>query len=312
MSLRATSWAWELRVGKPVLKVVLMHVADSYNEKDRASWFSINRMAERCECDRKTVIRHLQTLCDMGVIYLVERGNIHGKTNRYCINFDYEGSPKKGLADDAPVDNFTDNVDKVVPKRDHPSPTAPPGVVPECHLGSPTVSPKQELTNNRTTDTRGNSDPPVDNSDPDPPTEQEKYCSKVRQWLKQEYWLDPAKLNQASENEILERWHTEGVTRGDLRPVIKRARRSAMKLTELDYPISYLDTVLRSMRDDSPKQTAAERQKENAESKATQDRKKTQQLLADQEKAKQAANTPEAKAAGAKALQELRQKGSVA
>ena len=129
------SWAWKQRVGSPVKKLILMHVADSYNDEKKASWFSVSRIAERCECDRKTVMRHLKALCETGIIALKERGNQHGKTNKYSINFEYEPSTNLGLPKK-----------ELVPQCHQPSPTVTPPLVPQCPIPSPTVGPKQERT----------------------------------------------------------------------------------------------------------------------------------------------------------------------
>lgn len=54
--------AWEMMLGDPTRKLVLMCLADHANEDDRTCWPAINTIARKCEVTRVTVQRHIKAL----------------------------------------------------------------------------------------------------------------------------------------------------------------------------------------------------------------------------------------------------------
>lgn len=86
MSIKALSWAWDQTTGNVAAKAVLLHLADSANHEDAESWYSINSIAERCECSKTTVRKHIKILIGLGLIEKVIDGGGH-QTNRYRITF---------------------------------------------------------------------------------------------------------------------------------------------------------------------------------------------------------------------------------
>lgn len=76
MSLEATIWAWRQDVGNPIRKLILLHLADaSAPENGWRSWYSLSKIAERCNCSRAAVSKHLAAMVEDGVIMLVSRGD---------------------------------------------------------------------------------------------------------------------------------------------------------------------------------------------------------------------------------------------
>lgn len=87
MSHIATTWAWKQDVGTPVRKLMLLHLADSANpDTGNISYYSIKRIAERCNCSKSTVTSNMKWLESEGYITLIRQGNRLGQTNCYRVN----------------------------------------------------------------------------------------------------------------------------------------------------------------------------------------------------------------------------------
>lgn len=68
MSYQASNWACEQRVGNPVLKLLLMTLANYAGPKGEASWYSQTQMSYDTEIPERSLRRHLQKLVEMGLI----------------------------------------------------------------------------------------------------------------------------------------------------------------------------------------------------------------------------------------------------
>lgn len=84
MSVKAIGWAFEQKVDDPLAKLVLLALADHYNESTGDAWPSIDRLVSVTEGSRSTVIRKLKKLEQVGFISREKRYN---KTDVYRINF---------------------------------------------------------------------------------------------------------------------------------------------------------------------------------------------------------------------------------
>ena len=73
---------------KPAAKIVLYWIADHHNSETGACFPSLAKLADECEMDRSTIIRHVDSLCSMGFIEKVERkrGNGSRTSNGYHLN----------------------------------------------------------------------------------------------------------------------------------------------------------------------------------------------------------------------------------
>lgn len=67
MSIQAVSWAIQQRTGGPTEKAVLMTLAN-YADAAGECYPSYARIAEDCEISRRTVIRVMDRLCEMGLV----------------------------------------------------------------------------------------------------------------------------------------------------------------------------------------------------------------------------------------------------
>src|SRR5688500_5496990 len=72
MSIQAMNWAREVRTGSPVLKAVLLAVAN-YADADGSCWPSQERIAHDTELGERTVRRSLAELEAMGLLRREER-----------------------------------------------------------------------------------------------------------------------------------------------------------------------------------------------------------------------------------------------
>jgi DNA-binding transcriptional regulator YhcF (GntR family) len=68
MSLKALNWALEVRAGNGTNKLVLMILADRYNEEFECAWPAVQWIADRAELSRRTVQRALRDLELQGLI----------------------------------------------------------------------------------------------------------------------------------------------------------------------------------------------------------------------------------------------------
>ena len=63
---------------KPAAKIVLYWIADHHNSETGACFPSLSVLADECEMDRATVIRHITALSEFGLIQKVERNRNNG------------------------------------------------------------------------------------------------------------------------------------------------------------------------------------------------------------------------------------------
>lgn len=77
MSTKCLFWALKAAVGNPYRKLILVTLADIANEKMEC-WPSHQYIADRAECDRRTVIRHLKDLEGSGFIGITHRSDSDG------------------------------------------------------------------------------------------------------------------------------------------------------------------------------------------------------------------------------------------
>ena len=87
MSHIASAWAWQQTVGNPLRKLVLLHMADASSEHNKwQSWYSLKKIAERCNCSRGAVRNHLAALAEMGYLTKTAESTTIGRPARYRLN----------------------------------------------------------------------------------------------------------------------------------------------------------------------------------------------------------------------------------
>ena len=122
MSNEATNWAWEQETSTASEKLVLVALADHYNDNSNTAWPGIERLSKRCSLSPRTVLRAIEGLIELG---LVKRTRRFQKTNVYelCIS-----------------DTMT-HIEPISDTVSHP-------YVTPCHPISDTVSPKPLINRN--------------------------------------------------------------------------------------------------------------------------------------------------------------------
>jgi len=83
MSIKAVSWALEQDVSDPIAKLVLIGLADRYNDERGIAWPAIKWLAIAGSCSDRTVTRKLSKLEELGLISINRRFN---DTSTYGIS----------------------------------------------------------------------------------------------------------------------------------------------------------------------------------------------------------------------------------
>lgn len=88
MSGQALVWAANVRGLKPATKIVLIQLSDRHNKDSGLCNPSIKTLAEDCEMDRTTVMRHIEVLVSLGLISRSSTGKDDGGrgNNEYVLH----------------------------------------------------------------------------------------------------------------------------------------------------------------------------------------------------------------------------------
>ena len=101
MSMLLMVKAMQTKVGNPLRKLVLLKLADNANDQGEC-WPSLQYIADQCEISKRSVISHISSLCDSG---LLKKEHREGKfkanaSNLYTLSLDGE-SPALGGANNS-------------------------------------------------------------------------------------------------------------------------------------------------------------------------------------------------------------------
>ncbi|MEX0445228.1 helix-turn-helix domain-containing protein [Xenorhabdus sp. SGI246] len=116
MSMILMAKAMQMKVGNPSRKLVLLKLADNANDKGEC-FPSYQHVADQCEISRRSVIKHIDDLCQQGLVRKVFRKGEKGNSSNVYI-LDLDGA-----------------------KNSPPSENSALGVVKELHPPSETVAP---------------------------------------------------------------------------------------------------------------------------------------------------------------------------
>lgn len=86
MSIKAVSWALEQKLDDPIAKLVLIAIADRYNDEYGYAWPSVSWLARCADCTSRTVQNKVKVMCESG--FLVRefiKGEKTNQTNRYHL-----------------------------------------------------------------------------------------------------------------------------------------------------------------------------------------------------------------------------------
>lgn len=92
MSLLLMAKAMSIKVGNPLRKLVLIKLADNASDTGEC-WPSYQHIADQCEISRRSVINHIDALCDSGLLTKESRVGPQGKrSNVYVLTLDGAGA----------------------------------------------------------------------------------------------------------------------------------------------------------------------------------------------------------------------------
>jgi len=111
MTIRAMNWAWEVEL-PPALKLVLLKLADRAND-DGECWPGNASIAKACGIGARTLVRHLATLEELGLIKSTARYNDDGKRSNNVYQLDLDGSLSANLAHGLSAKSCTNHVPTV-------------------------------------------------------------------------------------------------------------------------------------------------------------------------------------------------------
>ncbi|MFS1538860.1 MAG: helix-turn-helix domain-containing protein [Candidatus Phlomobacter fragariae] len=92
MSMTLMAQAMKMKVGSTARKLVLLKLADNANDKGEC-FPSYQHIADQCEMSRRSVINHIDALCEQGLIKKIYRNGEKGNSsNFYILNLSGEKS----------------------------------------------------------------------------------------------------------------------------------------------------------------------------------------------------------------------------
>ncbi|PBI78607.1 DNA-binding protein [Rahnella victoriana] len=101
MSMGLMVQAMKIRVGNPLRKLVLLKLADNASDKGEC-WPSLQHIADQCEISRRSVINHIDALCELGLLKKELRPGVKGNSsNLYYLTLDGAGDSLGGSAGDS-------------------------------------------------------------------------------------------------------------------------------------------------------------------------------------------------------------------
>ncbi|WP_429046754.1 helix-turn-helix domain-containing protein [Aeromonas veronii] len=92
MSMLLMVKAMSIKVGNPLRKLVLIKLADNASDTGEC-WPSYQHIADQCEISRRSVINHIDAMCEAGLLTKESRVGPQGKrSNVYVLTLDGAGS----------------------------------------------------------------------------------------------------------------------------------------------------------------------------------------------------------------------------
>ena len=104
MSHYMTALAMKQKGLKPATKIVLYWLADHHNGETGLCCPSVNTLADECEMDRSSIIRHLNTLEQLGLIQRTTRNRDNGsqRSNEFALMLE-NATPPVANCDPTPI-----------------------------------------------------------------------------------------------------------------------------------------------------------------------------------------------------------------
>ena len=84
MSMALMVKAMSIKVGNPLRKLVLIKLADNSSDVGEC-WPSYQHIADQCEISRRSVVTHIEALCEAGLLKKDSRMGPQGKRSNLYI-----------------------------------------------------------------------------------------------------------------------------------------------------------------------------------------------------------------------------------
>lgn len=81
MSIKIMSMVWDIDLGNPIRKLVMLKLADNANDHG-VCWPSMSKIADQCNCSVRSVGRHIDDMANEGMILIKKE---IGRHNTYVI-----------------------------------------------------------------------------------------------------------------------------------------------------------------------------------------------------------------------------------
>lgn len=92
MSMLLMAKAMSIKVGNPLRKLVLIKLTDNASDTGEC-WPSHQHIADQCEISRRSVITHIEALCETGLLQKSSRiGHAGKRSNVYILTLDSAGA----------------------------------------------------------------------------------------------------------------------------------------------------------------------------------------------------------------------------
>ena len=95
MSIKIMSMVWDIDLGNPIRKLVMLKLADNANDHG-VCWPSVEGIARQCDCSERSVKAHISELKNMGILDVKRQFN---QSNYYTISVEALGAPLKQVQD---------------------------------------------------------------------------------------------------------------------------------------------------------------------------------------------------------------------
>lgn len=141
MSMGLMVAAMKIRVGNPLRKLVLIKLADNASDMGEC-WPSYQHIADQCEISRRSVMNHINALCEAGLLRKeIRKGGPKGNSsNVYFLTLDGGAPPAPGVVQQIHQGNAAGS-----PPSESPVPGGSAGAAPRTsHSSEPVNEPVTE------------------------------------------------------------------------------------------------------------------------------------------------------------------------
>ncbi|RBO82599.1 helix-turn-helix domain-containing protein [Marinomonas aquiplantarum] len=187
MSMELMVKAMKTKVGNPLRKLVLIKLADNANDQGEC-WPSYQYIADQCEIGKRTVISHIDSLIESGLLTkTIRKGAKGNSSNVYVLNLDAKPVNNGGANAAPPSANVAPPSANAAPPSANAAPGGGANAAPRTsHFLEPVKEPVNSLV---------------------VPPKRKK--SKRASGVPDEFLVDQRMLDWLTENQIITDWRTE-------------------------------------------------------------------------------------------------------